>query len=93
MRLLLTKQIVGIRDRGLPTESKRVFADPGDRVKVLFNNTKDSPSGPIGHYVCEYNGQDFIIFNSQFDLMFNEKELKDDILHPRGEEVDYSIFD
>lgn len=78
MKLLLSKPIVGIIDRGLPTENRHTYANPGDTVEVIFDNT--------GHYVCIKDDLDFIVFNSQFDTILNERERKDDILYPESTE-------
>jgi len=81
MRLTLTKPIVGIRDRGKPTESKHVYALPGEIVKVLFNDTEETMFGYKGHCTCVKDDQDFIVFTSQFNEFIKEKEREDDIFH------------
>jgi len=95
MKVLLTKQIVGIRDRGLPTEHKQVYAEPGDKVHVLFDNTiEDDTQGLIGHFVCEKNDQDFVVFPSQFNLIIKEREnARDDLFYPEPTEEPIEYFD
>ena len=98
MKLLLTKPIVGTRDRGLPTESKYTYANSGDKVKVMFNNSSLSYDGkPNGYFVCEKDDQNFVVFHSQFsfaiddkdydDIVFDKIELTDDLLYPESTET------
>lgn len=91
MELLLTKQIIGIRDRGLPTESKRIYACPGDKVRVIFNNSNPSSNN---YFICEKDDQNFVVFHSQFDfftddgdyenIIFDKIELTNDLLYPKS---------
>lgn len=90
MKLQIIKPIIGIRDRGTPNESKISYADVGDRVKVLFDNTYESDThGKCGHYICIQNDEHFVVFNSQYDLIFNERDYdespitnENDLLYP-----------
>jgi hypothetical protein len=93
MKLQLIKQIVGIRDRGLPTESRIVYAEEGDRVTVLFDNTSETfDNETIGHYICGNNDNYFVVFLNQFDLIIREKgeykslTTEDDILYSKSAE-------
>jgi hypothetical protein len=93
MKLQIIKQIVGIRDRGLSTESKIIYAEEGDRVVVLFDNTKETlDNETTGHYICGNNDQYFVVFPSQYDLIIREKgeykslTTEDDILYSKPTE-------
>lgn len=100
MKLQLTKQIVGIRDRGMPNESRIIYAEKGDRVHVLFDNTLESDTaGIIGHYVCENNDQYFVVFPSQYDLTIRERgeyeqiTTEDDLLYPKQTDFEDTILE
>jgi hypothetical protein len=98
MKLQIIKPIVGIRDRGKPTESKITYADKGDRVSVVFDNTYESiTQGMCGHYICVKDDQHFVVFHSQYDLVFNERNYgngelspltttENDLLYPKSTE-------
>jgi hypothetical protein len=107
MKLQLIKQIVGIRDRGLPTEHRHIYADIGDRVHVIFDNTIDASTLDLfitnGHYICEKNDQHFVVFPSQYDLSFEDRGdirnmipitlIENDLLHSEPTELIEDILE
>jgi hypothetical protein len=103
MKLQINQPIIGIKDRGMPTESKVVYADKGDRVSVLFDNTYETISeGMQGHYVCVKDDLHFIVFNSQYDMMIKERDYdntseiitENDLLYPKStEEIEDTILE
>jgi hypothetical protein len=79
MKLQTTEKIVGVRDRGLSTEDKREYANPEDRIHVLFDNTKEDESGKkIGHYVCNRGEKTFIVFSNQVSKLIKENGYEDE---------------
>lgn len=74
MRLLISKEIVGVKDLGLPTEERHVHAEPGDVVKVVFDNTL---CGIKGHFICEKDGDTFPVFISQYEKVIKERPIRD----------------
>lgn len=83
MKLLLNKEIVGIRDRGLPTESFHIYAYPKEKIKVLFDNTKENILGiRHGHYICDKEDLTFIVFPSQVEKILKDPDYGENDLVP-----------
>jgi hypothetical protein len=84
----------------MSTESRIVYAEKGDRVRVLFDNTVESETvGITGHYICEQNDQYFVVFPSQYDLTIKERGeyeqiiTDNDLLYPKPEDFEDTILE
>ncbi len=84
MKLIIDKPVKGIRNRGKPDEQTILYASPGDKLNVVFNNTENKEGKITGHYVCVPQKEhvediikqrlQFIVFPSQvFTIIDGEK--------------------
>jgi hypothetical protein len=87
MKLIVNKPIRGYVNRGTDDEKEYLYASPGDKLEIVFNNTITDESGNVsGHYVCTPENEpietiieehlNFVVFPSQVFTLLDEKTKK-----------------
>jgi hypothetical protein len=83
MKLILLKNVVGIKNRGLDNEENITHAYKGDAVNVAYKRRT--------HYICEKEGVEFIVFPSQVEHIL--EDIREDITFDNYQEPLYNIDD
>lgn len=90
MKLLLSRDIRGYKNRGKETEESTLYTKKGSIVRVILDNTHlDESDNLTGHYICALMNEDaftvieekltFIVFPSQVLVTIQKKEREKEI--------------